>query len=385
VTFDVIGNAEKVVGPLRATVDESESLRRLSDRAVALLHESGATRLVSPARYGGYELSPRALVEAERILAHGSPAASWVLMVTGAHTFIAGRLPVEGQDEVFGADAGMLIPGGPTPRGTCTPTDGGYVLNGRWPYASGVDFGDWVMVGARGVPNAAGERCATQVVVIPKKNVVIDDTWFTLGMRGTGSKDIVLDEVFVPHRHAVRMDMASLGTVPGVDIPLYRLPILATLGTMLLGTIVGMAERGLGLFVEQARTRRDAYSGAEKVSSVLLQQRVAEASGEIACAWALTQQSCDLLEAARERDEPMPIGPRAQVRWNVSYASELCRRAFDRLYAGAGAGAAHDGNVLQSVFRDVNTATHHALLDFDTNIEIQGKHLLGVQLDEALV
>jgi len=96
-------------------------------------------------------------------------------------------------------------------------------------------------------------------------------------------------------------------------------------------------------------------------------------------------QSCDLLEAAMEHDEPMPIGPRAQVRWNVSYASELCRRAVDRLYAGAGAGAAHDGNVLQSVFRDVNTATHHALLDFDTNIEIQGKHLLGVQLDEAVV
>ena len=73
-TFDVIGNAEKVVEPLRATVDESESLRRLSDRAVALLHASGATRLVSPARYGGYELPPRALVEAERVIAHGSPA-----------------------------------------------------------------------------------------------------------------------------------------------------------------------------------------------------------------------------------------------------------------------------------------------------------------------
>ena len=383
--FDVVGSAEKVVEPLSATVEESETLRRLSDRAVALLHESGATRLMSPARYGGYELSPRALVEAERVLAHGSPAASWVLMVTGAHTFIAGRMPTEGQDEVFGADAGMLIPGVPTPRGTCVRTDGGYVLTGRWPYASGADHGEWVMVGARGVPNTAGERCATQVVVIPKGNVVIDDTWFTLGMRGTGSKDIVLDEVFVPDRHAVRMDMASAGTVPGVEIPLYRLPIRVTLGTMLLGTIVGMAERGLRLFVEQARTRRDAYSGAEKVNNVLLQQRVAEASGEITCAWALTQQSCDLLEAAMENDEPMPIGPRAQVRWNVAYASELCRRAVDRLYAGAGAGAAHDGNILQSVFRDLNTATHHALLDYDTNIEIQGRHLLGVQLDEAVV
>lgn len=383
--IDVVGNAEKVVDPLKGTVDESESLRRLTDRAVALLHESGATRLVSPARFGGDELSPRALVEAERVIAHGSPAASWVLMVTGAHTFIAGRLPAQGQDDLFGVDPGMLIPGVPSPRGTCTPTDGGYLLNGRWPYASGADHGDWVMVGSRGVPNAQGERCRSQLVVIPKSDVVIDDTWFTLGMRGTGSKDIVLDEVFVPDHRAVNMAEAMAGTVPDIDVPLYRLPIPATLSTMLLGTIVGMAERGLELFIEQARTRRDAYTGASKVDSALVQQRVAEASGEISCAWLLTQQSCDLLESAMDRDGPMPIDARAQVRWNVSYAGELCRRAVDRLYAGAGAGAAHDGNVLQAVFRDINTGTHHAMLDFDTSIETQGRYLLGLPLDEAAV
>ncbi|MEL6981937.1 MAG: hypothetical protein AAFO29_05900, partial [Actinomycetota bacterium] len=124
---------------------------------------------------------------------------------------------------------------------------------------------------------------------------------------------------------------------------------------------------------------------ASKADSVLIQQRVAEASGEIGCAWSLTQQSCDLLEAAMEREEPMPIDARAQVRWNVSYASELCRRAIDRLYAGAGAGAAHDGNVLQAVFRDINTGTHHAMLDFDTSVELQGKYLLGIPLDDAAV
>jgi alkylation response protein AidB-like acyl-CoA dehydrogenase len=383
--FDAAGNARMIVEPLRATVDESESLRRLSDRAVELLHESGATRLVTPARYGGYELSPRALVEAERVIAHGSPAASWVLMVTGAHTFIAGRMPEAGQDELFGTDPGMLIPGVPTPRGTCVRAAGGYVLNGRWPYASGADHGDWVMVGCRGVPGGSGERPLALIVVLPKPDVLIDDTWFTLGMRGTGSKDIVLNHVFVPEHRTIPMLEGQAGTIPGVESPLYRLPIRATLGTMLLGTIVGMAERGLGLFVEQARTRRDAYTGGEKVHNPGLQRRVAEASGEIACAWSLTEQSCDLLEAAMQHDGPMPIAARAQVRWNVSYANELCRRASDRLFAGAGAGAAHDTNILQSVFRDLNTATHHALLDFDTNIEIQGKTVLGLDVEEVLV
>jgi len=306
-------------------------------------------------------------------------------MVCAAHTFIAGRLPRPGQDEIFGADPGMLIPGVPSPRGTCQRTKGGYILNGRWPYASGADHGDWVLIGCRGIRNEAGESCPTLIVVMPKANVVIDDTWYTLGMRGTGSKDVVLDNVFIPDHYAVPMAEAQLGTVPGVDIALYRLPIRSALATMLLGTLVGMAERGLQLFVDQTRTRRDVYSGTMKVDNPGMQRRVAEASAEIACAWALTQQNCDLLEQAMQRDPPMPIAARAQARWNAAYATELCRRAGNRLFEGAGAGAAHDSHVMQIFFRDMNTATHHAMLDFDVNVEIQGKSLLGVELNDASV
>lgn len=383
--IDAAGNAMRIVEALKATEAESESTRALSARAVALLHEAGLTRLVSPAAYGGYELSPRALVEAERVVAHGSTAASWVLMVCAAHTFIAGRLPRRGQDEIFGADPGMLIPGVPTPRGTSRRTTGGYILDGRWPYASGIDHGDWVLLGCKGVRNELDQSCPSLIVVMPKADCAIDDTWFTLGMRGTGSKDVVLDNVFIPGHYAVPMGDAQLGTVSGVDIPLYQLPIRPTLATMLLGTIVGMAERGLNLFIEQSRGRRDAYTGLEKAQSAGTQRRVAEASAEVACAWALTQRSCDLLEEAMRHDPPMPTAARAQVRWNAAYATELCRRASNRLFDGAGAGAAQDDNVMQAFFRDMNTATHHAMLDFDTNVEIQGKSLLGVELNDAMV
>lgn len=383
--IDTAAGAQSIVEALKETEAESESRRVLSDRAVALLHQAGATRIVSPAAYGGYQLPVRALVEAERIVAHGSTAASWVLMVCAAHTFIAGRLPRRGQDEIFGADPGMLIPGVPSLRGTCQRSDGGYILNGRWPYASGADHGDWVLIGCKGIRNPAGEPCPSLIVVMPKAQAAIDDTWFTLGMRGTGSKDIVLDNVAVPEHHTVPLADAQLGTVPGVDAALYRLPIRPALATMLLGTIVGMAERGLQLFIEQTRTRRDVYSGTMKVDSPGMQRRVAEASAEIACAWALTRQNCDLLDEAMRHDPPMPTARRAQARWNAAYATELCRRASNRLFEGAGAGAAHDSHVMQVFFRDMNTASHHAMLDFDSNIEIQGKSLLGVDLNDAMV
>jgi alkylation response protein AidB-like acyl-CoA dehydrogenase len=378
-------NAGRIVEALKETEAESEATRVLSTRAVQLLHESGVTRIVSPAAYGGYQLPIRALVEAERTIAHGSTAASWVLMVCAAHTFIAGRMPRLGQDEIFGGDPGMLIPGVPSLRGTCHRADGGFILKGRWPYASGADHGDWVLVGCRGIANAAGEACGPQIVVMPKAWSVIDDTWFTLGMRGTGSKDIVLDNVFIPDRYAMPMVEAQLGTIPGVDVPLYRLPIRPSLATMLLGTIVGMAERGLQLFIGQTRGRRDVYTGTMKVESPGMQRRVAEASAEIACAWGLTQQNCDLLDQAMERDPPMPTAMRAQIRWNAAYATELCRRASNRLFEGAGAGAAHDSHVMQIFFRDMNTASHHAMLDYDSNIEIQGKSLLGVAQNDAWV
>ncbi len=383
--IDVAMDAADIVTALRETDAESERQRRVSDRAVALMHDAGLTRLMSPDTYGGGQRSPRALVEAERIVAHGSPAASWVLMVCQAHTFIAGRLPRRGQDEVFGSDPGMLIPGVPSRQGTCRKVDGGYNLDGRWSFASGADHGDWLMVGSRGVRNEAGEPCPGMLVVIPRSDVVIDDTWFTLGMRGTGSKDIVLENTFVPAHRAVDMAGAWLGTVPGVEIPLYQLPVGGTLSTMLLGTIVGMAERGLELYIEQARTRRDAYTGQAKVDSVGIQRRVAESKAEIAHAWSLTMQNCDVLEDAMRHAPPMPTPDRAQVRWNAAYAADLCRRASERLFAGAGASAAYDSNVLQRAYRDLNTATHHATLDFDTALEVQGKVLLGVEQVEAMI
>jgi 3-hydroxy-9,10-secoandrosta-1,3,5(10)-triene-9,17-dione monooxygenase len=382
---DPAARAGEIVTALRETDAESESERCLSGRAVKLLHEAGLTRLMSPAAYGGYQSSPRALVEAERVVAHGSPAASWVMMVCGAHTFMAGRLPRQGQDEVFGLDAGVLIPGVPSSQGTCRRADGGFVLNGRWPFCSGVDHGTWVMLGSRGTRNEAGEPTPGMLVVLPQADVTVDDTWYTLGMRGTGSKDVVLDDAFVPHHRAVRVSDAWLGMVPDVEVPLYRLPVGATLATMLLGTIVGMSERGLRLFVEATSTRIDAYSGEPKSQRAGIQHRVAEANAEVAHAWSLATRNCDLLEAAMEHDPPMPPAARAEVRWNAAYGAELCRRAADRLYAAAGAKANHDTNPLQAVFRDINTSTHHAMLDFDTTLEMWGKVLLGVEQPDALI
>ncbi|MBI4694435.1 MAG: hypothetical protein HY749_10480 [Gammaproteobacteria bacterium] len=383
--YDAIANARAIVPALRATTGDSERLRHVSPAAIRLLHESGLTRMLAPKRYGGYELAPRLHVLSCAETALGCPSASWIMMVCGAHTFIVGRFPRQCQDEIFGDDPGVLIPGTPSGQGSCVRHGDGWLLNGRWQFCSGVDHGKWILVGARGVVNSRGEPCPDMQLVMPAGDLEIDDTWHVLGMRGTGSKDIVAKDVFIPGHRGVPVPEAFFGTVPGVDIPLYRLPIAATLATMLTGTILGIAERGLGHFIEATRVRQDIYVGGAKAAKVSLQMRVAEATGEIEVARMLVERACALLDEAMTHEAPMDTESRSRVRWNAAYANELCRRATERLYAAAGAHATYDGNEIQRFFRDINIGTHHAILDFDQFAEVRGQLLLGIEPAYAMI
>lgn len=379
--MDIAAKAREIVEPLGETTDASEAARCLDPRAAELLREAELSKIMTPASHGGFELSPRALLEAERVVAQGCTAASWVLMVTGAHTFIAGRLTPDGLDEVFGEDPGVLIPGVPsTWPGQARKVDGGFIVNGRWAYASGADHGPWLIAGAHG-----DDSCEPQLVFVPRSEASFEDTWYTLGMRGTGSKDLLLEDVFIPDHRAVPARAAELGTLPHVETGLYRLPIQCTLATMLMGSVVGIADRILETTLEQNRTRRDAYTGDAKRDSPGMQRRVAEASGEIECAWALAQKSCDLLEAATTAPDPMSRADRAQVRWNAAYGAELCIRATDRLFAAAGSGAAADRNPLQRLGRDMHTAARHAMLDLDNAAAMQGKAMFDIDQSDNRV
>jgi alkylation response protein AidB-like acyl-CoA dehydrogenase len=152
-----------------------------------------------------------------------------------------------------------------------------------------------------------------------------------------------------------------------------------------LGTIVGIAERGLADFIDQTRLRRDIYVGGAKAMRAGLQMRVAEANTEIEVAGVLAERNCALLDAAMADPTPMGTEARAQIRWNAAYGTQLCRRATERLYAAAGAHATYNVNALQGFFRDINTASHHAVLDFDTVAEIKGKVLLDVEQNYAMI
>ncbi len=383
---DALAAADGISDVLEQHRVDCEELRRLHPASVAALRGSGLSRLLTPARFGGHESSVRAQVETCVALARSCPATSWVHMVCGAHTFVVGAFPEACQAEVF-ADPDVLIAGTLSSQGTVERTDGGWMLNGRWQFCSGVDHSPWLLIGARQIGHADDEhRIRNAHCVVPVDELTIDDTWFTLGMRGTGSKDIVAESVFVPDHRAMATGTVFPGMSPHGSSSLYRLPVLASLSAMLAGSVLGTAERGFGAFVGYTRGRRDIYGGGSKAASASIQRRIAEAELELRSARLLLAEVCEALDAWQATDpQPVPEADRVELRANTAFVVELSRRATNRLFDVAGAHAVYDPSELQRVHRDVNTASHHAICDLDSTLELAGRAALGLELGTPLV
>lgn len=377
--IDWVAAAERVRPVLAETTAASDMDRSVAPRAIAAMREAGLARLLTPKVFGGYELPVSAQVRACMATASACSAASWVNMVCAAHTYVVARYPAACRAEVFASDPDVLIPGTLAPQGEVRPAEGGWLLNGRWQFGSGIDHGPWVLLGALGAKDEDGKRHPPMHVVVPRSDIVVDDTWYTLGMRGSGSKDLVAENVFVPAHRAMPTAPLFNGDFDGEAEPLYRLPVMGGLASMLAGTVVGFSEAGLAAFIEATGVRRDVYGGSAKAAKPGIQKRIAEAGGELASARALIERNCAILDAALERnDPPAPLEERIALRWNAAYAVELCRRAAERIFAVAGAHAIYDDHPLQRFHRDIHTASHHAICDFDSAAELKGRLDLGL-------
>lgn len=384
--FDPIAASHAVIPALKEASANGEKSRKADKAAMEAMRQAGLARILTPKQFDGYEMSPSAHIQSCRITAHGCASASWVHMVCGAHTYVLGRYPLQCQEEIFDGDPDIRIPGTLAPQGTARKVDGGWELNGRWQFGSGVDHGPWLLLGARGIAENGKDPRPPIHAFAPKSEIEVDDTWHTLGMRGTGSKDLVAHDLFVPEHRTMPTAEMFLGTFPGDAGALYRLPVAAGLASMLSATVLGMTERGIGHFVDITKVREDAYVGGSKAAKVGIQMRVAEALGELDLAAALVERNCAMFDSAMsENNAPMDASVRAHLRWNASYTVELCRRATERVYAVAGAHAIYDTSELQRLHRDVNTACHHAIVDFDGIAEVRGRLALGLNEGSAPV
>jgi 3-hydroxy-9,10-secoandrosta-1,3,5(10)-triene-9,17-dione monooxygenase len=353
----------------------SDEARRLDPTNLRAMIDAGMFRVVQPHRAGGFELPLGTLAEAVTGLSIACPSSGWVLMVMGAHTWCMGSFSEAAQDEVFGSGE-ALIAGTLSWQGTARACDGGWRVDGRWQFCSGVDHGNWVMMGCAD----ANTRGPCVHVVVPKSEIEVDDTWHVLGLRGTGSKDILAHDVFVPASRAVDTRLLFRGESPSAmthPTGLYRVPAEAMLSTSVANAVLGSAKFALDSFVERTKQRTVILTGARKSEHAPTQVRVAEAYAELRSAELMLKDVLDEFDAVY-RGEPAAADLRVRAKWHAAYAAEVCRRAAQRIMSGSGAHSVYESSAIQQAFRNINVGAQHASIDFDTSAEVFARRLLGL-------
>ena len=386
-TEQLVAQSEAIASTLTAHGSEAETLRRLPDASVAAMADAGLWRILTPRTFGGWEAGLRAQVETLLVTAAAESAAGWVQMVINAHAWIVGSFSVECQEEVWAGGPNTRFPGTLASQGRARRVDGGWVVNGRWQFASGVAHGDWLIMGSVVVNHSKGMPRGVHVVV-PKADVMVDDTWFTIGLRGTGSCDLVATEMFVPDYRAMPTGELFEGLSPHGErhaTHFNRLPVNVCLCTQLAAAVVGIATGGLDLHIEGTSTRAETYFGTPKRERVGAQTRIAESAAELDAARMFVRAAADRCDVVAATGIRLTTDERAQLKWHVTYATELARRATDRWYAGSGAHAVYNDSTAQARYRDVNTACHHAMADFDGSAEMYGRFRLGLDPRTPLI
>lgn len=353
---------------LRAEYRASEALGKLSDRTVEILKESGGLRLLLSKDLGGYESHPRDFLE--WIIAVGTyhPSAGWVAGVCGVHPFEFSVLDPRVREEVYGEDPDTMVSSPYAPFGRAKPVEGGYLFSGRWPYSTGTDHSDWVILGGIVDSGETGEVSARGTAeirhfILPKDGSyeIVEGSWEVMGLSGTGSKDVMMKDVFVPeYRTVVETDMEECRYAekyrPGV--PLYRMRFMSLFPAAIVGSTLGIAAGLLRELRTYMETRVNAVGLQAKADPYLLAQYgLAAAEVEASIKHVLSDMD-DLFDWVSEGNAITPE-QRILVRRNQAAASARSISAVNALYRLSGSQAVQRRHLVEGFFRDLQVASSH--------------------------
>ncbi|MBV9448822.1 MAG: flavin-dependent monooxygenase [Streptosporangiaceae bacterium] len=368
---------------LRQRAQETEDQRCVPAESVKALAETGFFRLLQPARYGGLEADPMSFYKSVRLIASACGSTGWVASVLGVHPWQLALFPPQAQEDVWGADPATRMSSSYAPTGKAKLTDGGYRLDGRWSFSSGCDHATWVLLGGI-VTNDEGQPVDFCTFLLPNTDYRIDDVWDTVGLRGTGSNDIVVESVFVPKHHALSFNDVFRCKCPGHEVngsPLYRLPYGSVFSYSITTPIIGMASGAYDAYVAYQRDRvRASYVGQKAKEDPYGQVRVAEAGALIDGAWlALERNMADLMGHANA-GKKLPLPLRLRVRRDQVLGTGNAIRAVDLLFENAGGRALAMGAPIQRLWRDAHAGRVHAINDPERALSMFGRNEFGLDI-----
>src|SRR5271155_5227965 len=275
----VLAGVTDLLPAFRQRAQETEDRRALSAESVKALAETGFFRLLQPASFGGLQADPVMFFTAVRLIAGAGGSTGWVASVVGVHPWQLALFPPQAQQDVWGADPATRMSSSYAPTGRARQQEGGHRLNGRWSFSSGCDHATWVLLGGI-VTDDEGQPTDFRTFLLPASDYAIEDVWDTVGLRGTGSNDIVVDGVFVPAYPSLSFTDVTRCVCPGQQRnpgPLYRIPYGSVFSNAITTPIIGMATGAYDAHVDYQRDRvRASYGGQKAAEDPFGQVRIPE-------------------------------------------------------------------------------------------------------------
>ena len=382
---ELLSHARKIGELARDKAAETEANRRVSDETAETIKQAGLFRVLQPVSRGGYGLTMDVLIELSALIGRGCGSTAWVYGISSVHQWFVASMLKEAQDE-FWDNPDAIAAGSYPPVGKTVAVDGGYKITGSWAFSSGCDIASWYFLGTLAPPTETEPAPTPVFLLVPRTDVKLDDNWHTMGLAGTGSKNIVADDLFVPAHRALKFSDMINGTGPGLKIntePFYRQSFLSVLPSALVAPVLGMAEGALEDFISAVKVRdtRGAVAGGNRKMAEFgsIQTRVADAAASIDAARLMLHNNLKETYAVAEQGEFTPMDMRLRNRRDHAFTMRLLVGAVDTLFAATGGQGIYLEKPMQRVWRDAHAASSHISVNWDAVSTMYGQYVLGLE------
>ena len=378
---EAVERAKELASKIKPRFKLTEEICRQPEETIQELRETGLVRAMVPKRWGGYELDFNTLYRTTIEVAKADPSTGWVYALAVVHAWQLAFFPEEAQREVWNKNLDAIIASSFAPlKNEIIPVDGGYKVTGTWGFSSGITHSDYIMAqGNIDVDPETGLPREIILMLIPKEDFEIQNTWKTIAQRGTGSNNVYFEDVFVPNYRT--LDLATWcnsGIAPGQSVNtsvLYSHPLYAAMPVCLTSALLG-ASIGAYEFWRDGLKNKMSTRGAKVSDFTHTQIRISEVSAQLAAAEALLEKTVERLGIG----EPIDTHEKLRIRRNYGYVARMSNQAVKTIVDNSGAGIVYEGHPMNRYWRDVQASSMHITFNFDWLGEMFGKAELGLPL-----
>ena len=377
-----------IVPGLRERAAATALDRRLPQANIDAMRAAGSLKTIQSTRNGGLGLSIRSHLDVVSALGRGCGSTAWVAGVVHAHSWLLSHFPAQGQDDVYGSNPDALVSAVIGPRGRATRTATGYRLEGVWPFASGCERADWLLLGG-GVLDDNGQPVDEGDFIVPTSAVTFKDDWYVMGLTGTGSCTVTVDGLDIAEHRFLSLPSVVMGTSPGAGLHphdwVQRCAPVPVLTIALCGGAIGIAKQALEDYPALIMGKTIAYTAGSQEQNPVTHVRVAEAATLIREGELLLYGVAGDVDAAARAGVETELLSRARMRLDCATGVRRCLEGVEILFRESGASGVRTSSPLCRALADLQAINNHGLLKLETNQEMYGRLLVGLEPNTPLI